>query len=57
MLVSHDLHDVFALSTRVVVMKSGRAIADRATNEVSQDELLELIIAGGPASASSPMRH
>ena len=47
-LVSHDLHDVFALSTRVVVMKSGRVIASRATNEITREELLELIIAGEP---------
>jgi len=47
-LVSHDLHDVFALSDRVVVMKGGCVIAERATAEVSRDDLLELIIAGAP---------
>lgn len=48
-LVSHDLHDVFALSDRVVVMKAGRAIASRRTAEVTPDELLQLVIAGIPA--------
>ncbi len=47
-LVSHDLHGVFALSDRVVVMKSGRVIASRATGEITRDALLELIIAGAP---------
>jgi D-xylose transport system ATP-binding protein len=47
-LVSHDLHDVFALSDRVVVMKGGRVIAERATDRVTRDELLELVIAGAP---------
>ena len=47
-LVSHDLHDVFALSDRVVVMKSGRVIASRATSEITRETLLELIIAGAP---------
>jgi D-xylose transport system ATP-binding protein len=47
-LVSHDIHDVFALSDRVVVMKGGRVIATRATSEVTPDALLELIIAGVP---------
>jgi D-xylose transport system ATP-binding protein len=45
-LVSHDLHDVHALSDRVVVMKGGRVIASRATRDVSRESLLELIIAG-----------
>jgi D-xylose transport system ATP-binding protein len=45
-LVSHDLHDVLALSDRVVVMKSGRVIASRATAETNAEALLELIIAG-----------
>jgi D-xylose transport system ATP-binding protein len=48
-LVSHDLHDVFALSDRVVVMKGGRVIAGRRTDDISRDELLQLIIAGAPA--------
>ena len=48
-LVSHDLHDVFALSDRVVVMKNGRAIADRSTSEIRQEEVLQLILAGTPA--------
>ena len=47
-LVSHDLHDVFSLADRVVVMKSGRVIAERATSDVTRDQLLELIIAGAP---------
>lgn len=47
-LVSHDLHDVFALSDRLVVMKSGRVIATRRAGEISRDALLELIIAGEP---------
>ena len=45
-LVSHDLHDVFELSDRVVVMRAGRAVAKRATCDTTREELLQLIIAG-----------
>ena len=45
-LVSHDLHDVFALSDRVVVMKAGRIVASRETRELTREKLLELIVMG-----------
>ena len=45
-LVSHDLHDVFAVSDRVVVMQSGRVIASQSTRETSREALLQLIIGG-----------
>ena len=48
-LVSHDLHDVFALSDRLVVMRGGRVVASRPKAETRPDELLELIISGAPA--------
>ena len=45
-LISHDLHDVFDLSDRILVMKGGHTVATCITNEVSKDEVLQLIIAG-----------
>lgn len=45
-LVSHELNDVYALSDRVVVMKSGRVIANRPTAELTPDALLALIVSG-----------
>lgn len=53
-LVSHDLHDVFALSDRVVVMKNGRSIAERSTSETRQEEVLELILGARPAVPDAP---
>ena len=45
-LISHDLHDVFDLSDRVSVIKSGRLIGNRRAKEVTKDEVLGMIIMG-----------
>jgi D-xylose transport system ATP-binding protein len=45
-LISHDLHDVFDLADRVTVMKNGRVVGTVATNAVTQDEVLGMIIGG-----------
>lgn len=45
-IISHDLHDVFDLADRLTVMKTGRVVGTVRTGDVSQDEVLEMIIAG-----------
>ena len=45
-LISHDIHDVFALSNRITVMKGGRVVGTHETSAVSKDEVLEMIIVG-----------
>jgi D-xylose transport system ATP-binding protein len=45
-LISHDLHDVFDLADRVTVMKNGRVVGTAKTNQVSQDDVLGMIIGG-----------
>ncbi|WP_181699589.1 ATP-binding cassette domain-containing protein [Chthonobacter albigriseus] len=45
-LISHDLHDVFDLADRVSVMKNGRLVGSARTTDVSQDEVLGMIILG-----------
>ena len=46
LLVTHDLDDVFELSDRVVIMRSGRIVAERRSADITRDEALQLIIAG-----------
>ncbi len=45
-LISHDMHDVFALSDRVAVMKNGRMVGTYNTRDVTEDEVLGMIISG-----------
>jgi D-xylose transport system ATP-binding protein len=45
-LISHDLHDVFDLADRCTVMKNGRVVGTVNTKDVTQDEVLGMIIAG-----------
>jgi D-xylose transport system ATP-binding protein len=45
-LISHDMHDVFALSDRVAVMKNGKMVGTYRTQDVTEDEVLGMIILG-----------
>ena len=51
-LISHDIHDVFDLADRLVVMKNGQVVGTARTSDVTKDEVLGMIIAGkAPAGA------
>jgi len=45
-LISHDMHDVFDLCDRIMVMKNGRNVGTHRIEEVSKDDVLSLIIMG-----------
>ena len=45
-LISHDIHDVFDLSDRISVMKNGKLVGTVRTKDVTQDEVLGMIILG-----------
>ena len=45
-LISHDIHDVFDLADRVCVMKNGRVVGTARTEDVTEDEVLGMIILG-----------
>ena len=47
LVVSHDLHGVFDLADRLIVMRRGRVVADTPTAETTRDEILRSMIAGG----------
>ena len=55
--ISHRLQEVFQIGDRVVVLKQGRGVAIRRIRDATEDEVLELIVAGdrgGAASAGVP---
>ena len=45
-LITHDMPDVFGLSDRLAVMKNGRLVGTYRTGDVTEDEVLGMIIAG-----------
>ena len=49
-LISHDIHDVFDLADRVVVMKNGQVVGTARTEDVTKDEVLGMIILGKVAA-------
>ncbi len=53
-LISHDLHDVFDLADRLVVMKNGKVVGTASTKDVNHDEVLGMIIAGKSPKGAIP---
>ncbi|MEX2518244.1 MAG: ATP-binding cassette domain-containing protein [Paracoccaceae bacterium] len=45
-LISHDIHDVMALCDRVSVMKNGRLVGTERVADVTDDDILAMIILG-----------
>ena len=45
-LIDHDIHDVFDLADRIVVMKNGQVVGTAFTRDVTKDEVLGMIILG-----------
>jgi len=43
LLISHRMSDVFAVADRVVVLRRGRKVADKATTDSSPEEVTALI--------------
>jgi D-xylose transport system ATP-binding protein len=60
-LISHDMHDVFALSDRLAVMKNGKSLGTYRTADVTEDEVLGMIISGkqpaGKAQTERPAQY
>jgi len=53
-LISHDIHDVMALCDRVSVMKNGQLVGTEHVKDVTEDDILGMIILGKkPGEAAS----
>jgi D-xylose transport system ATP-binding protein len=53
-LISHDIHDVFDLADRIVVMKNGQVVGTAYTSDVTKDEVLGMIILGKSPPGAIP---
>jgi D-xylose transport system ATP-binding protein len=53
-LISHDIHDVFDLADRICVMKNGRVVGTARVADVTEDEVLGMIILGKCPAAAIP---
>lgn len=53
-LISHDIHDVFDLADRIVVMKNGQVVGTARTEDVTKDEVLGMIILGKVPPGAAP---
>lgn len=53
-LISHDIHDVFGLADRVSVMKNGKLVGSANVQDVTQDDVLGMIILGKCPAGATP---
>jgi len=44
--ISHNLHDIFAVSDRIVVLERGRKAGERSASETDGDEVVKLMMGG-----------
>jgi simple sugar transport system ATP-binding protein len=42
--ISHQMHDVFAVADRLVIMRRGEKVAERLTRQTNPDEVVGLIV-------------
>jgi D-xylose transport system ATP-binding protein len=51
-LISHNLHDIFEVATRITVLRLGRSIAVYERDRTTQQEVVEAITAGVPTKVA-----
>lgn len=47
-IISHQMHDVFSVATRLLIMRRGKKIAERITKKTNVDEVVGLIVGSLP---------
>jgi ABC-type sugar transport system ATPase subunit len=55
--VSHRLDEIVSLTSRVVVMRDGRVVAERATSEIDRRSLIELITGDREVAEAAAGEH
>jgi simple sugar transport system ATP-binding protein len=52
-LISHNLHDIFAIADRVVVLRRGEVAGERLVAETNGDEIVRLMVGDTYANANA----
>ncbi len=52
-IISHRLNDIFEVGDRVMVLKRGRNVGERAIAQTTEKEVLELIVSGVPETPAA----
>lgn len=52
-LISHNLHDIFSISDRIVVLARGAKAGERLVGETDEDEVVRLMMGGGRADSGN----
>lgn len=47
-IISHQIHDVFSVATRLLIMRRGKKVAERLTEKTNTDEAVGLIVGSLP---------
>ena len=47
-IISHQIHDVFSVATKLLIMRRGKKVAERITKKTSADEIVGLIVGSLP---------
>ena len=48
-IISHNMQDVFAVATRIVVLRRGKKVGERMTNQTTPDEIVSLMVGADEA--------
>jgi ABC-type sugar transport system ATPase subunit len=51
-IISHNMQDVFAVATRIIVMRRGKKVGERMTNQTTPDEIVSLMVGAEEAQGS-----
>jgi ABC-type sugar transport system ATPase subunit len=51
LVIGHNMNDIFSISDRIMVLKTGRLIGVRKKSETTKDEILRMIILGEAAGS------
>jgi ABC-type sugar transport system ATPase subunit len=51
-IISHNMQDVFAVATRIIVMRRGKKVGERMTNQTNPDEIVSLMVGAEEAQES-----